>query len=192
MTDGKGQYITQCYLLQFLLCGFFFSLGSHTYIFSSKKKNHSQNARQLLTPPVLLKSKWLHFLLTSESFKWEVHNSLSTRDTFQMSSCHVSHHSTMVLAILQKHSKYLVIQKDAVLLSPIEKKITFIFFFTDGTFWWNVVINFSQCQLKGSFWFIAFVVHVSKPSWRKLLASIQYLQEDILFPRGIWVLISFL
>lgn len=191
MTDGKGQYITQCYLLQFLLCGFsFFSLGSHTYIFSSKKK-HSQNARQLLTPPVLLKSKWFHFLLTSESFKWEVHNSLSTRDTFQMSSCRISHHPKMVLATLQKHSKYLVIQKDAVLLSPIEKNILF-FSSTDGTFWWNVVINFSQCQLQRSFWSIAFVVHVSKPSWRKLLASIQYLQEDILFPRGIWVLISFL
>lgn len=43
MTDGKGQYITQCYLLQFLLCGFsFFSLGSHTYIFSSKKKTQSE------------------------------------------------------------------------------------------------------------------------------------------------------
>lgn len=192
MTDGKGQYITQCYLLQFLLCGFsFFSLGSHTYIFSSKKKKHSQNARQLLTPPVLLKSKWFHFLLTSESFKWEVHNSLSTRDTFQMSSCRISHHPKMVLATLQKHSKYLVIQKDAVLLSPIEKNILF-FSSTDGTFWWNVVINFSQCQLQRSFWSIAFVVHVSKPSWRKLLASIQYLQEDILFPRGIWVLISFL
>lgn len=31
----------------------------------------------------------------------------------------------MVLATLQKHSKYLVIQKDAVLLSPIEKIYSF-------------------------------------------------------------------
>lgn len=47
MTDGKGQYITQCYLLQFLLCGFFFfPRQSHIHIQLKKKKKKTQSECQ--------------------------------------------------------------------------------------------------------------------------------------------------
>lgn len=72
-------------------------------------KKHSQNAKQLLTPPVLLKLKRFRPSLTTENSERESCSSLSTRDIFQMSWRLASHPPKMALAALQKQDKEVVI-----------------------------------------------------------------------------------
>lgn len=89
MTDGKGQYITQCYSLQFLLCVcVLFPRQSHIHI---QLKKHSQNARQLLTPPVLLQSKWFHF------FKHQ--RTSSGKDTVPVHQRHLSDELSLAMSL---------------------------------------------------------------------------------------------
>lgn len=177
-------------------CVWFFPRQSHIHIRLKKQSKCQATPNTSSTPQV----KVVSFPSNIRRRQLRCIHSLSTRDAFHRSSCHVSHHPKMALTALQKHSKPLVIQTDAVLLASIRKKNTvlfgvlvwFVVLFMDSTFWWNLVITFSQCQLQCGFWPFYFVVHVSKLSWRKLFTKICYLLGVILFSRKIRVLISFL
>ena len=129
---ARGNISPRVNSLQVLLCVVSPEAARHTH--SSQK--HSQNAKQLLTPPVLPKSKRFHPFLTIENFKRESYGSLSTRDMFQMSWRHVSHPAKMALAALQKQDKEVVIQTNAILAaSDRKKKQNKKQLFTEGTIW---------------------------------------------------------
>lgn len=148
-------------------CVWFFPRQSHIHI---RHRKHSQNARQLLTPPVLQKSKRFQPFLKTENFKCESYSSLSTRDVFHM-ACDLSHHPKMALAALQKQDKELVIQINIIPAASDRKNILSLQYTLLNFFYY---IAGSPCQLQKVFCiFFSLVVHVSKVSWRKLLAIVK-------------------
>lgn len=113
-----------------LCCVWFLPRQSYIHI---RLRKHSQNAKQLLTPSVLLKSKWFHPFRTTENLQHDSYCFLSTRDAFPMCWRHVSHHPKMALAALQKQEKEMVIQTNAFLLPVTERKKNTLFM--EGTIW---------------------------------------------------------
>lgn len=184
---GRGNISPSVIRFSFCCVCVCFSLGSHTYIFSSKNTvrmpGSSSHLQYSSSQSGFISSNIRGLQVGKIQF-------LSIRDTFQM-SCLLPCLSLSWngFGCPAKAQWVLGHSKRCCTVASNRKKIDF--FLTDGIFWWNVVINFSQCQLQWGFWSFSFVVHVSKQSWRKLLARIQYLQEDILFPGRIWVLTSF-
>lgn len=146
-----------------VVCGFF-PPGSHTYIFVSK---NSQNARQLLTPPVLQKPKRFHPFLTTDNLKCESYSTLSTRDTFRMRLPRVSQHPHVALAGLQVQDKEPAIPTNAASGSKKHLFYRWQHLVKHGLIITFFIITQLVCDVNSnrfSVFFFSQVVHVPKAS----------------------------
>ena len=163
-------------------CVWFFPRQSHIHI---RLRKHSQNARQLLTPPVLLKSKRFQSFLKTENFKCESYSSLSTRDVFHTGLWPLPP-SSNGLAALQKQDKELVIQINAIPAVSDRKNILFLHMATLGKMLLEFLLLhswFAMSTTKGFLYFLLLSSSCVKSILKKTVGSSQCLQVAITFKR---------